>query len=109
MCCYVSGMFICECCCFSMVALVAYNYSVTYTVVSRKYAPPPFATLSLVQNAGGGGGLYTGCDNFSCDYTLPSGHEVIVGGGGGPSTGRCRARGGEMLTMLAVGSLIPRL
>ena len=35
---------------------------------------PPFATLPLVQNAGrgvgGGGGLYAGCDNFSCDYAL---------------------------------------
>ena len=47
------------------------------TVVSRKYAPP-FATLALVQNARGG--LYAGCDNFSHDYALPSGHEVIVGG-----------------------------
>ena len=27
------------------------------------------------------GGLYAGCDNFSHDYALPSGHEVIVGGG----------------------------
>ena len=40
---------------------------------------PPFATLALVQNAGGG--LYAGCNNFY-DYALPSGHEVIVGGGG---------------------------
>ena len=52
-----------------------------YTVVSRKYAPPPpFAILALVQNAGGG--LYAGCNNFSRDYALPSGHEFIVGGGG---------------------------
>ena len=49
------------------------------------------------------GGLYTGCDNFSCDYTLPSGHEVIVGGGWGLSVGPRRARGGEMLTTLVVG------
>ena len=40
------------------------------TVVSRKYAPPPFATLASVQNAGGGG-LYGECDDFSCDYTPP--------------------------------------
>ena len=26
-------------------------------------------------------GLYTGWDNFSRDYALPSGHEVIVVGG----------------------------
>ena len=43
-----------------------------HTVVSRKYAPPPpFATLASVQNAGGR--LYVGCDDFSCDYALPSG------------------------------------
>ena len=30
-------------------------------------------------------------------------HEVIVGGGWGPSTGRRRAQGREMLTTLAVG------
>ena len=47
-----------------------------------------------------------GYDNFFRDYALPSGHEVIVGGGWRPSH---RVRGGEMLTMLAVGSLIPRL
>ena len=47
---------------------------IKYTVVSRKYTPPPsFATLALVQNAGGwGGGLYVECDNFSRDYALPS-------------------------------------
>ena len=63
------------------------TYSIT--IVSRKYAPPPLATLALVQNAGGGGGLHVGCDNLSHDYTLPSGHEVIVGGGWGPSVGPC--------------------
>ena len=73
--------------------------------MSRKYAPP-FAILALVQNAGGGG-LHAGCDNFSRDYALPSGHEVnIVGGGWGPSAGRRRARSVETL---AVGSLISRL
>ena len=39
------------------------------TVVSHKYAPPPFATS--VQNAGEG--FCAGCDNFSSDYTLPYG------------------------------------
>ena len=63
----------------------------------------PSATLVLVQNAGHGGGLYVECDNFSHDYALPSGHEVIVGGGWRPSAGRRRARGGEMLTTLAEG------
>ena len=33
MCCYVSGMFICECSRFSRVAPVAYSYSVTYSCV----------------------------------------------------------------------------
>ena len=42
------------------------------TIVSRKYAPPTFAILALVQNTGGGG-LYARCDNFSRDYALPSG------------------------------------
>ena len=40
--------------------------------MSRKYAPP-FATLALLQTAGGeggGGDLYTGCDIFSRDYAL---------------------------------------
>jgi len=32
--------------------------------------PFPFATLALVQNAGGA--LYVGCNIFSRDYTLPS-------------------------------------
>ena len=68
-------------------------------VVSRKYAPP-FATLALVKCSGG---LYAGCDNFSRDYALPSGHEVIVGEGWGPSAGSHRARGEEILKTLAVG------
>ena len=66
--------------------------------------PPPqtfFATLALVQNAGGA--LYTGCDNFYRNYALPSGHEVIVGGKWGPNAGRRRVQDGEMLTTLAVG------
>ena len=50
----------------------------------------------------GGGGLYTGCDNLSRDYALPSGHEVIVGVRWGPSTGRRRAWGGEMTKTLVV-------
>ena len=44
-----------------------------------------------------------GCDNFSCDYALPSRHEIIVGGGWGPNVGRRRVRGGDMLTTLVVG------
>ena len=51
-----------------------------YTVVSRKYTSP-FATLAFVQKHRGG--LYAGRDNFSRDYALPSGYEVIVGGGWG--------------------------
>ena len=45
------------------------------TVVSRKYAPL-FATLALVQNAGG---TYT--RDFSRNYALRSGHELYVSGG----------------------------
>ena len=60
----------------------------TCTVVSRKYTPP-FATLALVQNAGGG--LYAGCDNFSRDYALPSDkawlHCYLSVGGGGQARG----------------------
>ena len=70
-------------------------------VVSRKYAPPPFRNLSLSTKRREG--LYAGCDNFSHNYALPSGHEAIVSGGWGPSMGRRQARGGEMLPMLAVG------
>ena len=48
------------------------NTAIT-TVVSHKYPLPPlFATLALVQSAGGGG-LYTGLDPFSHNYALPSG------------------------------------
>ena len=45
-----------------------------YTQIYRSVPQirPPFATLALVQNVGGGGGgLYAGCDNFSRNYTLP--------------------------------------
>ena len=45
-----------------------------------------------------------GCNNFSRDYALPSGHEVIVGVGWGPSAGRRHVRSGEM-TKNASGSL----
>ena len=48
-----------------------------YTIVSRKYSSP-FASLALVQNAGGGG-LYPGCD-ISLAITPSAWHEVIVGG-----------------------------
>ena len=60
--------------------------TVTYTVVSRKCAPPPpFCNFSLSTKRRGG--LYAGCDNFSRDYVLPSGHEVIVGWGLGAKRG----------------------
>ena len=39
------------------------------TVVSRKYAPPPFCNLSLGTKRRGS--LYAGCDIFFRDYTLP--------------------------------------
>ena len=42
-----------------------------FTVVSRKYAPPLPLALSTKRR----GGLYAGCDNFSCDYALPSDKE----------------------------------
>ena len=76
-----------------------------YTVVSRKYAPP-FATLALVQNTGGG--LYVGCDNFSHDYALPSDKawlhcHLSVGDGSQVRGVTACARGGEMLPTLAVG------
>ena len=93
-------------------------WRVVYTVVSHKYAPA-FRNLSLSTKCrvggGGGGRLYAGCDNFSRDYALPSGHEVIVGGGWRPSVGRRpsmghrRARGGEMLTTLTEGNALYNL
>ena len=67
------------------------------TVVSRKYAPT-FATLALVQNAGG---AYT--RDATIFLAITPSLLVIVGGGWGPSAGRRQARGREMLTMLAVG------
>ena len=75
------------------------HYSI-YTIVSRKYAPP-FATLALVQKAGG---AYTRDTTISLAITpsLP-GMKSLSGGGWRPSVGRRRARGGEMLTTLAVG------
>ena len=51
------------------------------TVVSCKYASP-FATLASVQNTGGG--LYTGCGDFSRDYAplpVPVKHDLPVAGG----------------------------
>ena len=72
----------------------------TNTVVSHKYAPP-FATLALVQNAGG---AYTRDATISLAITpsLPIKHDSL-GGGWRPSTRRRRTRGGEMLPTLAVG------
>ena len=67
--------------------------------MSRKYTLH-FATLALVQNAGGGswGGAYTQDATISLAITpsLPVKHDLIVDGGG-------QAQGGEMLPTLAVG------
>ena len=64
--------------------------------MSRKYTLH-FATLALVQNAGGGGG-YTQDATISLAFTpsLPVKHDLIVDGGG-------QARGRGMLPTLAVG------
>ena len=62
----------------SIVVVVYPDRSLTYeclTVVSRKYAPP-FVILALVQSVGGG--LYAGCNIFSCDYALPRSRNVLV-------------------------------
>ena len=71
--------------------------------MSHKYAPP-FATLASVQNAGGA---------YMWDVTIslaimpplpvPIKHDLIVGGGWGPSVRHRRVRGGEMLLSLQVG------
>ena len=77
--------------CF-LCGFISCSYGSTYyTVVSRKYPPPPppFATLALVQNAGG---AYTW--DLMQDATVSL---VIVSGGWD------KAWGGEMLLMLAVG------
>ena len=56
------------------------------TVVSHKYAPPPFATLASVQNAGGGGGggafARDATISLAITPSLPVKHDLIVGGGG---------------------------
>ena len=62
----------------------------TCTVVSHKYAPP---FCNLILSTKHRGGLYVGCDNFSRDYALPSGHEVIVGGGWGQARGVAKHKG----------------
>ena len=64
-------------------------WRVICTVVSRKYT---LAYCNLSLSTKRGGGLYVGCDNFSHDSALPSGHKVIVGRGWRPSMGHCRAR-----------------
>jgi len=71
-----------------------------YTVVSRKYAPP-FATLALVQNAGGGAYTRDATISLAITPSLPGMKSLSVWGGG-TSAGRRRERGGEMLTTLAV-------
>ena len=66
------------------------------TVVYRKYTSP-FAILALVQNAGGGGGggAYTRDVTISLAITpslpVPVKHDLIVGGGWGPSARRTDA------------------
>ena len=65
--------------------------------MSRKYAPP-FATLALVQNAGGAY-MRDATISLAIMPSLPG----TVGRGWGPIAGRRQARGGEVLTTLAVG------
>ena len=78
-------------------------FTTLYTVVSCKYTSP-FATLAFVQNTGG---AYTRDVTISLVITpsLPGMKSLSVGSGGGwgPSAGRRRAQGGEMLPTLAVG------
>ena len=45
----------------------------------------PFCNLNLSTKRRGG--LYAGCDNFSPDYALPSGHEVYCRWGVGAKRG----------------------
>ena len=52
-----------------------------YRSVLQIHPPPPFCNLSP-STKWREGGLNAGCNNFSRDYALPSGHEVIVGGRG---------------------------
>ena len=67
-----------------------------YTVVSRKYAPT-FAILALVQNAGEGAYTWDATISLAITPSLPVKHNLIVNGKWG------QARGGQMLSMLAVG------
>ena len=83
--------------------LALYRWSVynEHRLPASTMDTPLFCSLSPITKRRGG--LYVGCNNFSRDYALPSRHEVIVGGGWGPSAGRRQVRGGEMLTTLVVG------
>ena len=74
-----------------------------YRSVPQIHPPPPFATLALVQNTGGGG-AYTRDATISLPI-MPSlpGMKSLAGGGWWPSMGRRRAQGGDMLTTLVVG------
>ena len=69
---------------------------------------PPFCNLSSVQNAGGrgGGGAYVQDATISLaimpSLPVPVKHDLIVGGGWGPSTRHRRVQGGEMLPTLPV-------
>ena len=60
----------------------SHNYC-TYRSVQQIH--PPLCNLSLSTKCKGGGGLYTGCDNFSCNYaSLLVKHHLIVCWGWGP-------------------------
>ena len=70
----------------------------------RVLQPRPFATLALVQNAGG---TYMWDETISLAITpslsVPVKYDLIVGGGWGPNAKHRRTRNGEMLLTLLVG------
>ena len=57
-----------------IISLVPHLY---YRSVPQIRPPPPFATLALVQSAGGG--LSAGCDIFSRNYVPPLDREMSSG------------------------------
>ena len=67
--------------------------NVTITVVSRKYAPP-FATLALVQNAGGAY-MQDATISLAITPSLPKKHDPmslsVAGGGQGRGIAKCEA------------------
>ena len=65
-------------------AIIEYGYPtfpLAYMLTYTANTSPPFATLAIVQIAGGL--IRTGCDIFFCDYALPS---------GAPPTTSCRGQ-----------------